>query len=587
MKPMLFVTLGALMTMSAAAADDLDFQSIPVAAKDSEKRALAGSTQVAIRIDIGFHTLLRSGDVLPLLHGEGDFAYGTIIDRNGDPIRKRGKEWISNNSDFNSLVVGGDGNLYLISHFEDRPGAIYQTGLDQRPDGTLIPVATRPIDFSGLGGGWVHCAGSVTPWGTHLGSEEYEPDGLQWEEGQEVSPYNAQMSRYFGGDGSAASAKATTNPYRYGFPVEIEIPESGIATPAKHYAMGRMALELAYVMPDGKTVYLTDDGTNVGLFMFVADVPGDLSAGGLYAAQWHQIEDAPAGGRAYLSWIDLGHATAAEVAAAIDSGVTFSRIFKREEPVDGNCPTLTSINTGHKKPFHECLVLTGEVSAAVASRLETRRYAALMGATTEWRKMEGVTYDPDRKELYIAMSEINQGMLPADKDSERHQGGNDHIRLPQNDCGAVYALGVGSGEDSSGKPIASEFVARTMSGLIAGRPVAGDPANTCDLEGIANPDNISYLPGYNALVIGEDSATGHQNDVVWQLNLENGNLNRILTTPYGSETTSVYWYPDLGGYGYLMAVVQHPYGETDQGKLVLDSGDDRSYVGYFKFPAFR
>lgn len=586
MKPMLSIPLGILLTASAAA-DDLDFQSVPVPTADSQKRALIGSAQVTIRADIGFHTLLRSGDVLPLLDGEGDWAYGTLVDQNGDPIQKGGKNWISNSSDFNSLVVGGDGNLYLVSHFEDRPGTMYQTGLDQAADGTLTPMATRPIDFSGVKGGWVHCAGSVTPWGTHLGSEEYEPDALQWEEGQEVSEYNAQMSLYFGGDGSPASAKATTNPYRYGFPVEIEIPENGIATPTKHYAMGRMALELAYVMPDGKTVYLTDDGTNVGLFMFVADVPGDLSAGTLYAARWHQIEDEPKGGRAYLSWIDLGHATAAEVEAAIDTGVSFSRIFKREEPEDGGCPTLTSINSGHKKPFHECLALTGDVSSAVASRLETRRYAALMGATTEWRKMEGATYDPDRKALYVAMSEINKGMLPAGEDPERHQGGNDQIALPRNDCGAVYSLAVGKGTDTEGKPIASEFVARTMSGLIAGRPIDGDPHNSCALDGIANPDNISYLPGYHALVIGEDSGSGHQNDVVWQLNLENGNLNRILTTPYGSETTSVYWYKDLGGFGYLMAVVQHPYGESDAGKLILDSGDDRSYVGYFKFPAFR
>ena len=31
----------------------------------------------------------------------------------------------------------------------------------------------------------------------------------------------------------------------------------------KHYTLGRMAVELAYVMPDRKTVYITDDGTNV------------------------------------------------------------------------------------------------------------------------------------------------------------------------------------------------------------------------------------------------------------------------------------------------------------------------------------
>ncbi len=37
-----------------------------------------------------------------------------------------------------------------------------------------------------------------------------------------------------------------------------------IPTLQKHYLLGRIAIELAYVMPDRRTVYTTDDGTNVG-----------------------------------------------------------------------------------------------------------------------------------------------------------------------------------------------------------------------------------------------------------------------------------------------------------------------------------
>ena len=37
-------------------------------------------------------------------------------------------------------------------------------------------MRTKPLDFSAHGGLWTPCAGSVTPWETHLGSEEYEPD---------------------------------------------------------------------------------------------------------------------------------------------------------------------------------------------------------------------------------------------------------------------------------------------------------------------------------------------------------------------------------------------------------------------------
>ena len=57
-------------------------------------------------------------------------------------------------------------------------------------------------------------------------------------------------------------------------------------------------------------------------------------------------------------------------------------------------------------------------------------------------------------------------------------------------------------------------------------------------------------------------------------------LTRIFSTPYGSETTSVYSYSNVGGHGYLMAVVQHPYGSSDEDKL-SDPADARAYVGPF------
>ena len=113
-------------------------------------------------------------------------------------------------------------------------------------------MATRPVDFSAVKGGFVHCAGSVSPWNTHLGSEEYEPDARSWvDPAMTVSQYNAQMARYFGGTDTDASAKALLNPYDYGWVWELSVDNAdGDTTVAKHYAMGRVAVELAYVMPD-------------------------------------------------------------------------------------------------------------------------------------------------------------------------------------------------------------------------------------------------------------------------------------------------------------------------------------------------
>ena len=100
------------------------------------------------------------------------------------------------------------------------------------------------------------------------------------------------------------------------------------------------------------------------------------------------------------------------------------------------------------------------------------------------------------------------------------------------------------------------------------------------MNGIANPDNVTFLDGYDTLIIGEDTTDGHQNDAIWSYDMATGDLTRILTTPYGAETTSPYWYGNLGGWAYLRVVVQHPYGETDQDELT-DPADANAYVGYF------
>ena len=100
-----------------------------------------------------------------------------------------------------------------------------------------------------------------------------------------------------------------------------------------------------------------------------------------------------------------------------------------------------------------------------------------------------------------------------------------------------------------------------------------------ELYGIANPDNLTFLPGRDTLVIGEDSGTGHQNDAIWSYNVSGDSLTRIQTTPYGAETTSPYFYPNINGHAYLMSVIQHPYGESDTDKL-SDSADARAYTGY-------
>lgn len=58
----------------------------------------------------------------------------------------------------------------------------------------------------------------------------------------------------------------------------------------KHMAAGRLAIELPYVMPDQRTVYITDDGTNVLLGVYKLSTPGDLTCGAVWAAKVVQTD---------------------------------------------------------------------------------------------------------------------------------------------------------------------------------------------------------------------------------------------------------------------------------------------------------
>lgn len=579
-----FVTSTVVSSAEAA----VQFSGIEAPKTDAEKRKIISTQSITLdgkQYSTGYNVLMRSGDKV------GDGTFGLLLDEKGKPVvNKDGSTHISVDNDFSSLLTrkGPNGDkLYMVSHFESRPGAMYITELQQADDGKLMAINTKNIDFSTYGGLWVPCAGSVTPWGTHLGGEEYPNNARVTEEAKsmdQIEDYDKPMARYFGVDPYAAETTVDTfrnafHPYRYGYATEIFVTDDGKATAKKHFSMGREAVELAYVMPDQKTVYISDDGTNVGLFMFIADKAGDLSAGTLYAAKWKQTSDEN-GGAADLGWVDLGHANDAEIQEEIEGGVKFSDIWNiAAMKEDGSCEQgFTPINTTDGA---ECVQLKPGMEK-IASRVETRRYAAYKGATTEFRKEEGITFDPTSSTLYVAMSEVAKGMEDGDKEDK---GGPNDIRLPKNKCGTVYGLSIGP--DAI---IGSEYVAHTMKGVVSGIPHKykdGDWAgSTCQIDGLANPDNITFMVGEGTLIIGEDTGDGHQNDAIWAYSVKEDKLTRILTTPYGSETTSPYLYPNVGGHGYLITVVQHPYGESDEDKL-SDPADAMAYTGYFVLPAWK
>ena len=555
---------------------DVKFAGISTPIGDEQKE-LRSSVEVTVGGEtqsIGFTKLMATGDIN---NGETfglvkDYTDEVITFDDGSPYICNGtNDGVGSGLDFTSILQK-NGKLYMVAQFECQIGAIYKAELTQDTTMGDLSVKDNSLEFvsqkEGFGG-FVHCAGQTTPWNSHLGSEEYEPDARAVLEdtnattGLTGNKYYDETVKFWKGDVSKIS------PYYYGWTPEVTIDANGKALYTKHYTLGRFSHELSYVMPDKKTVYMSDDGTNVAIFKFVADKAEDLSAGTLYAAKWNQTSGAN-GGSANITWVKLGSSTNTALEKIInpDGDITsndapiFSDIFESAQGSDGSCPTgYTSINTS---AYHECLKVKSGMET-VAAFLESRRYAAMMGATTEFRKMEGITYSPANKKLFIAMSALERGMEDNKKAGEANtkydEGGNNDIKLDYNYCGAVYELDVDDNMNASNMSAIPSLIGEMIEKDAEG--------NKCHLDKISNPDNVTFLEGTNLLFVGEDTSK-HINNVVWSYNLESKELVRVLTTPLGAETTSPFWYKNINGYSYMTAVTQHPDANTSyEGESVI------------------
>lgn len=524
-----------------------------------------------------YQMLMRSGERV------GGRATALIVDRGGRPIRSAPNEngdmaqgpFHAYAPDANSLIPTEAGPR-LITHFEYHteaanadpakpPVALYgqlpmvmtATSLTQDvKSGRLTAQAVVNVDMAAIGGLWIPCAGTLTLWNTHLGGEEYEPNARYYAQ----RPLEA-MNLFLGTPGKTAQAGGA-KPYAYGHLVEVSVKD-GKARAAKHYATGRLSYELADIQEDGRTAYFGDDGRDVVRFMFVADRVGDLSSGTLYAARWDQINGGQ-GGRADLRWIRLGHASDAEIKALVDGGIAFADIFEvADKATPDFTPVFTYPGTGGK-PAVEFLKLKPGMEQAAAF-LESRRAAALRGATTEFTKMEGQAHDGHGRRLFTAMSYVEQGMVDG-KNGDRPQ---DHIRLSDDPavlaCGIVYESTLKSGQyDTDGRAIPSDWVAADMTALVMGaKPGPGsNKYDKCDTGKVANPDNIKFSPALRTLFIGEDSGN-HINNFIWAYNVESKALTRLFSAPIGAENTGLAVVEALGGHAYVFANLQHPGAAED------------------------
>ncbi len=415
------------------------------------------------------------------------------------------------------------------------PSPIAVLTLDQDPaTGKLSLVKYHNVDTSAVQGLWITCGASLSPWNTHLSSEEYEPDAFDTNDKR----FKA-FSRNLFGDESIA------NPYHYGHLPEVTVHPDGSGTIVKHFCLGRLSHELVEVMPDRRTVLMGDDATNGGLFMFVADKPAKLSAGTLYVAKWQQTSGVGPGS-ARLSWIKLGHASSAEIKGLANRlKPTDIMDVKTKDPQDASYTRIRysgKDNWVRLKPGME----------KAAAFLETHRYAALVGASMGFSKMEGTTVNARDKIAYSAMSYIQASMVDGSTD----------IRVQGPRSGAVYAMNLKGGQsDQTGAPIDSAWVPVDMSApdALVGQDLATPDAlgNLSHADRIANPDNIKFSEAMRTLFIGEDSGR-HVNNFLWAYNVDTKQLSRILSCPAGAESTGLQTVDAINGWTYIMSNFQHP-----------------------------
>jgi len=425
------------------------------------------------------------------------------------------------------------------------PSPIAILTLDQDPaTGRLSLVKYHNVDTAAARGLWITCGASLSPWGTHLSSEEYEPDAFdQGVLGQGLATLQAFSQNLYGNP-------ATANPYDYGHLPEVTVNADGTGAIKKHYCLGRTSKELVQVMPDNRTVLMGDDATNGGFFMFVANSEKDLSSGTLYVARYTSKLDATSTGA--IRWIKLGSATSAEIRALVDGGIVASDIMDSVtvDPVDAS---YTRIVLNKKNLWVR--VKPGQDKAAAF--LETHRYAALKGGSLSFTKMEGTTLNVRDRKAYSAISAIKDSMVTG-------KTGNVPA-LNVNFASAVNAGGVlehtlaGGQTDSDGNAIASDWVPASSKFILLGEDLAVADAlgNTAHADKIGNPDNLKFSEDLRTLFIGEDSGM-HVNNFLWAYNVDTRKLSRVLSTPSGAESTGLHAVDTINGWTYVMSNFQHP-----------------------------
>jgi uncharacterized protein len=205
-----------------------------------------------------------------ILFSEGDSVYSTHNQKWG--VAKRSHDMIL------AMPTTSDRRVTLaVSHECNDTSAILGDGGSM----SIIPISykfgkwsvsdtIKNIDFSNVGGTYNNCSGTyIKDKNTILTAEEGTPENNQ---------LLYKNGRGYADTSDVNGLKRFNNT---GWMVEVD-PASNQAL-QKLYKMGRFVHESALVLPDGKTVFLTDDFAPSVFFKFVATEKNNFEHGQLYA----------------------------------------------------------------------------------------------------------------------------------------------------------------------------------------------------------------------------------------------------------------------------------------------------------------
>ncbi|MEW5313071.1 MAG: hypothetical protein WDW38_004665 [Sanguina aurantia] len=445
----------------------------------------ATSGPSATVIGDSFQYLIREGDVFPT------FTLGAITDSQGksvDRISSTNYARQTNVSDTSSglgpaSLITTCGSTFLVLNSRGAtPGSVSVHGVTVDPAaGTMSVVNSQSytVDFSRYGGLWNPGPGMVTPWTTHLSGETQDPDariladatciltgstpetclvrlngGLQFNLATLILKHLRYFDVYYASNSLQIDDMRALFKREYGYQFEVVVDQEACVSAEKRFAMGRFGHGQSSVMPDNRTVYMSDEELGGGFFKFVANTAGDLRSGSLYAAKITQQAASNNAITLGITWLPLGSSSDAQLSGPA-STMGFYDIFSTAVLVSNyrrrglaqasnpstspdivsapfppampsapatpaavssraasnfHCPAgFTSINS---RGTQECLAVKPGMEM-YAAFFETRRYASLMGATMELSDFSGLALDPDFGRLVLAFSRVEGPMTGA------------------------------------------------------------------------------------------------------------------------------------------------------------------------------